>query len=72
MVTQAKLPRPTQITNEPTTGSIRNMTARIRNQWTRDEEQDRRHLAYLFQQQLLQACGLVPSEGLQDVITVAK
>jgi hypothetical protein len=72
MVTQAKLSRPTQNTIEPTTGSIRNMTARIRNQWTRDEEQDRRHQAYLFQQQLLQACGLVPSEGLEDVITVAK
>jgi hypothetical protein len=72
MVTQAKLSRPTETTTEPTTGSIRNMTARIRHQWTRDEEQDRRHQAYLFQQQLLQACGLVPSEGLEDVITVAK
>jgi hypothetical protein len=71
MVTQAKLPRPVA-TPEPDTGSIQNMAARIRNQWSRDEKQDRRHQAYLFQQQLLQACGLVPSEGLEDVITVAK
>jgi hypothetical protein len=72
MVTQAKLSRPAATTTEPTTGSIQNMAARIRNQWSRDEKQDRRHQAYLFQQQLLQACGLVPSEGLEDVITVAK
>jgi hypothetical protein len=71
MVTQAKLPRPVA-TPEPDTGSIQHMAARIRNQWSRDEKQDRRHQAYLFQQQLLQACGLVPSEGLEDVITVAK
>lgn len=72
MVTQFKQSPSTAPTTEPTTGSIRNMAARIRNQWTRDELQDRRHLAYLFQQQLLQACGLVPSEGLEDVITVAR
>ena len=72
MVTQVKQSPSTTQTAEPTTGSIRTMAARIRNQWTRDELQDRRHMAYLFQQQLLQTCGLVPSEGLEDVITVAR
>lgn len=72
MVTQVKQSPSTTHSAEPTTGSIRNMAARIRNQWTRDEKQDRRHMAYLFQQQLLQTCGLVPSEGLEDVITVAQ
>lgn len=72
MVSQAKLPREITATAEPTTGSIRNMAARIRNQWSQDEKQDRRHQAYLFQQQLLRACGLVPSGGLEDVITGAQ
>ncbi len=71
MVTQANLPR-TSTSIEPSTGSIQHMAARIRNQWSRDEKQDRRHQALLFQQQLLQACGLVPSDGLEDVITVTK
>ena len=73
MVTQAKLPRPsTTNTTEPTTGSIRSEAARIRNQWSKDEMQDRRHMAYLFQQQLLRAVGLASSEGLEDVITVVQ
>ena len=71
MVSQVKK-SPSTHTTEPSTGSIRDMAARIRNQWSRDEKQDRRHLAYLFQQQLLQTCGLVPSEGLEEVITVAR
>ena len=71
MVSQAISSRPTTIPAEPTVGSIRNMAARIRNQWSADEKLDRQHQAYLFQQELLKACGLVPSEGLQDVITVA-
>ncbi|WP_425613863.1 hypothetical protein NA78x_003707 [Anatilimnocola sp. NA78] len=48
------------------------MTARIRNHWSKDEKVDRQHQALLFQQQLLQLCGLVPSDGLEDVITVAR
>ena len=71
MVTQATLPS-TPSNTEPTTGAIRNQAARIRNQWTPTEKEDRRHQAYLFQQELLRACGLVPSEGLEDVITVAQ
>jgi hypothetical protein len=71
MVTQATLPS-TPSNTELTTGAIRNQAARIRNQWTPAEKEDRRHQAYLFQQELLRACGLVPSEGLEDVITVAQ
>jgi hypothetical protein len=70
MVTQAKTLTRVSNVAEPTTGSIQNMAARIRNQWSRDEKQDRRHQALLFQQELLRACGLVPSDGLPDVITV--
>lgn len=72
MVTQVKKSPAIAPTTEPTVGSIRNMTASIRNQWSSDEKQDRRHLAYLFQQQLLQVCGLVANEDLEDVITVAR
>lgn len=71
MVSQAQLTRPAPVA-EPSLGSIRHLTARIRNQWSADEKLDRQHQAYLFQQQLLQVCGLVPSEGLEDVITVAR
>jgi len=71
MVSQANtLSRPA-LTQEPTVGSIRNMAARIRNQWTADEKVDRQHQAWLSQQQLLRACGLMPGE-LDDVITVAR
>ncbi len=72
MVSQVNKSRHTAPLPEPTTGSIRNMTACIRNQWSRDEQIDRKHQAYLFQQQLLRACGLVPNGGLEDVITVAR
>ena len=71
MVTQAQHSRPVPVAAEPSVGSIRNMTASIRNQWSADEKLDRQHQALLFQQQLLQMCGLVPSDGLADVITVA-
>ena len=71
MVTQAQVLTATP-TAEPTANSIRNMAARIRKEWSPDEKQDRRHQAYVFQQQLLRACGLVPSDGLEDVITVAQ
>ena len=72
MVSQVKKSPIVALTTEPSVGSIRSMTAHIRNQWSPDEKQDRRHLAYLFQQQLLQACGLVANEDLEDVITVAR
>lgn len=72
MVTQASPSRSTSVTAAPDTGSIKHMTARIRNQWSSDEKLDRRHQALLFQQQLLQACGLASQGGLEDVITVAK
>jgi len=72
MVSQVKKSSVVAPSPEPSVGSIRNMTARIRNQWSSDEKQDRRHLAYLFQQQLLQVCGLVANEDLEDVITVAR
>ena len=71
MVTQVQnLSR--QSTIEPTVGTIRNQAARIRNQWSKDEQLDRQHQALLFQQQLLKLCGLVPSDGLEDVITVSR
>jgi hypothetical protein len=72
MVSQVKKSPAVASIPEPSVGSIRNMTARIRNQWSPDEKQDRRHLAYLFQQQLLQACGLAANQDLEDVITVAR
>ncbi|QDU29775.1 hypothetical protein ETAA8_48900 [Anatilimnocola aggregata] len=72
MVTQATLLNSATATPEPSTGSIRHMTARIRNHWSKDERVDRQHQALLFQQQLLQMCGLVPTDGLDDVITVAR
>jgi hypothetical protein len=72
MVSQVNSLRRPGIIEEPTVGSIRNMTARIRNQWTSDEKVDRQHQAYLSQQQLLQACGLIPGGELEDVITVAR
>jgi hypothetical protein len=71
MVTQARKSSHTAPAPEPTLGTIRNQAARIRNQWSKDERVDRQHQAYLFQQQLLKLCGLVPSEGLEDVITVS-
>jgi hypothetical protein len=74
MVTQTPKSRllPHTSQQEPTSGSIQHMAARIRNHWTADERLDRQHQALLFQQQLLQACGLVPSDGLEEVITVAQ
>jgi len=72
MVSQVKILLKSSPAPEPTTGSIQNMTARIRNHWSKDEKVDRQHQALLFQQQLLQMCGLVPSDGLEDVITVAR
>lgn len=71
MVTQANTLRRPGLIEEPTVGSIRNMTARIRNHWTADEKIDRQHQAYVSQQLLLRACGLIPGE-LDDVITVAR
>jgi hypothetical protein len=72
MVTQATKFAHTAPAPEPTLGTIRNQAARIRNQWSKDEQIDRQHQALLFQQQLLKLCGLVPSDGLSDVITVAR
>lgn len=72
MVTQAHRTNPTASVVEPSVGVIRNQAARIRNQWTPDERIDRQHQALLFQQQLLKLCGLVPSDGLEDVITVSR
>jgi transposase len=72
MVTQAIPSHTAHVSDAPNTGSIKHMTARIRNQWSSDEKLDRRHQALLFQQQLLQACGLASKDGLEDVITVAK
>ncbi|WP_254508334.1 hypothetical protein [Anatilimnocola floriformis] len=72
MVTQAKPTRPTTSTAEHTNGSILSEAARIRNQWSANEKLDRRHQAYLFQQQLLRAVGLASSDGLEEVITVAQ
>jgi hypothetical protein len=72
MVTQAFQTRHTAPVAEPSLGAIRNQAARIRNQWSRDERLDRQHQALLFQQQLLQLCGLVPSDGLDEVITVSR
>lgn len=72
MVSQASTLRRPLLIEEPTVGSIRNMTARIRNEWTVDEKIDRQHQAYLGQQQLLRACGLIPVGELEDVITVAR
>jgi hypothetical protein len=71
MVTQALKSAP-QEKVEPTLGTIRNQAARIRNQWSKDEQLDRQHQALLFQQQLLKLCGLVPTDGLADVITVPR
>lgn len=72
MVTQANTLRRPILIEEPTVGSIRNITARIRNQWSAEEKTDRKHQAYLCQQQLLRACGLIPGGELEDVITVAR
>lgn len=72
MVTQANTLRPLGLIEEPTVGSIRNQTARIRNHWTADEKLDRQHQAYVSQQLLLRACGLIPGGEIEDVITVAR
>jgi hypothetical protein len=71
MVTQATSTQSFAPVAEPSVGAIRNQAARIRNQWSPDERLDRQHQALLFQQQLLKLCGLVPSDGLEDVITVS-
>ena len=72
MVTQATTLRHPEINAEPTVGAIRNQTARIRNRWSADEKIDRQHQAYLSQQQLLRACGLIPGGEIEEVITVAR
>lgn len=72
MVTQVQNTRRSVLIEEPTAGSIRHMTARIRNQWSTDEKLDRQHQAYVSQQLLLRACGLIPGGEIEDVVTVAR
>jgi hypothetical protein len=71
MVSQVNNLRRLKLIQEPTLGSIRNRAAQIRDHWTADEKIDRQHQAWVSQQRLLRACGLIPGE-LEDVITVPR